>query len=465
MSYKTFLFNLSKNIISYAVIFVLVFAPMHFGICESGGGPLVVSSLATAIETAFKNNKEIKIQEKELNVARANILGARSEFLPQLNSQASYTHNGTVLNVGSSLINNSKKDLGVVTGYKNDNQLGVSLGQIVYNGGANTANLRQNQLNLKVAEETLRAKKLDVEFDAKRLYYGLLLAYETLRITEELVGQAQLHYENVRDKFKHGTASRFDMLQSKVHVTTLLPELVKARNEVKLIKEDLKKLLGLDMKDTIDVKDMLTYTLVQLNERQFLKEAYLNKPEMILKSLGIDIDEWGIKMARSNGLAQINANLGYDYRSNNVGDMFNSRHNNWNAGVVVRMPIFDGFSTRAKVDEAKAKYAQAVLSKENLTDQVTVDVKKSCLDLKESFSIIKSQRDNIDEAEEALRIAVVSYDSGVGINLDVLDAQVSLAQVQQNLASAIYDYLMAEASLRRTMGQSFVKEGENEKKS
>ncbi len=182
---------------------------------------------------------EIKIQEKELNVARANILGAKSEFLPQLSSQASYTHNGTVLNVGSSIATSSKKDLGVVTGYENDNKLGVSLDQIIYNGGANIANLKQNQLNLKVAEQTLRATKLDVEFETKRLYYGVLLAYETLRITQELVDQAQLHYENVKDKFEHGTASRFDMLQSKVHVAKLLPELVKARNAVKLMKEDL----------------------------------------------------------------------------------------------------------------------------------------------------------------------------------------------------------------------------------
>jgi outer membrane protein TolC len=449
----------------FVAVAVMLAATVPFGICQAGGAVVAISSLNTAIDTAFENNKDIKIQEKELNIARANILGAKSEFLPQVNSEASYTHNGAVLNVGSSIITSTKKDLGVVTGYNNDNKIGVVVDQIVYNGGANTANLKQNQLSLKVAEQTLRATKLDVEFETKRLYYGLLLAYETLRITQELVDQAQLHYENVKDKFEHGTASRFDLLQSKVHVAKLLPELVKARNAVKLMKEDLKKILGVDMKDAIDVRDMLSYALVPLNEKEFLKEAYLNKPEMILRSLGIDISEWGIKLARSNGLAQINASLGYNYRSNDVADMFNNRHSNWNAGVAVRMPIFDGFSTKAKVDEAKAKYAQAILSKENLSDQVNVDIKKSCLDLKESFSIIKSQRANIEEAKEALKIAEVGYDNGVDINLDVLDAQVSLGQVQQNLASAIYDYLMAEAFLKKTMGQGYVKEVANEKKS
>ncbi|MDD4955821.1 MAG: TolC family protein [Candidatus Omnitrophica bacterium] len=448
--------------ITVVLTVVVVFCPAPFGICKDNGSQTVISSVNDAMDTAFSNNKDIKIQEKELNVARANILGAKSEFLPQLSSQASYTHNGAVLNVGSSIVNTTKKDLGVVTGYNNDNKIGVSLDQIVYNGGANVANLRQNELNLKVAEQTLRATKLDVEFETKRLYYGLLLAYETLRITQELVDQAELHYENVKDKFNHGTASRFDVLQSKVHVAKLLPELVKARNAVKLMKEDLKKIIGVDMKSTIDVNDALTYKLMPLNEKEFLKEAYLNKPEMILKSLGIDISQWGIKLARSNGLAQINADLGYYYRSNDVGDMFNNRHSNWSAGVVVRMPIFDGFATKAKVDEAKAKYAKAILSKENVSDQIQVDIKKACLDLKQAFSIIKSQRASIIEARDALRIAEVGYDNGVDINLDVLDAQVSLGQVQQNLASAIYDYLMAEAYLKRTMGQGYIKEVKNE---
>jgi outer membrane protein TolC len=45
----------------------------------------------------------------------------------------------------------------------------------------------------------------------------------------------------------------------------------------------------------------------------------------------------------------------------------------------------------------------------------------------------------------------------VGTNLDVLDAQVSLSQIQLNLANGIYDYLMAEAYLRRSLGESFIK--------
>ena len=184
----------------------------------------------------------------------------------------------------------------------------------------------------------------------------------------------------------------------------------------------------------------------------------MNKPEMILKSLGIDINKWSIQMAKSGFRPQVNAQGAYNYTSNNLANMFNDRHSNWNVGFSLTIPIFDGFSTKAKVDAAKARYLQAAIDKDNLSDQIALDIRQGCLDLRQAESIIDSQKDNIEEAKEALRIANVSYDNGEGTNLDVLDAQVSLSQIQKNLSEGIYDYLMAQAFLDRTMGKSFVNE-------
>jgi outer membrane protein len=138
--------------------------------------------------------------------------------------------------------------------------------------------------------------------------------------------------------------------------------------------------------------------------------------------------------------------------------MFNSRHNDWFTGVTVSIPVFDGFSTKAKVDEAKARYAQADLEKADVADQTAVDIRRGCLDLREAEAIIVSQRDSVTQAQEALRISGIRYDNGVGTNLDVLDSIVSLSQVEKNLASSIYDYIMAKAYLYKSMGKSVTTE-------
>lgn len=410
-------------------------------------------TLKDAILTAYKNNKDLQMQEKGVEAARANILEATSRFLPKINLEGSYVRNDKVLAQN------------IFSGYKNDNQLGFSFSESVYSGGANLANFRQARINLRAQEETLRAKKLDVEFDAKRLYYGLLLAYETERIARETLDQARAHYADVKHKFGQGTSSRFDVLQSGVQVSLLVPNLVKASNEIKLIQAELNKLLGLKVDSPIQTEEKLSYAPLEIKEQEFLKTAYLNKPEMTLKILGIDLNKWGIQMAKSGYRPQLDILGNYSYRSDNTGNMINGAHRNWNAGLSLTVPIFEGFSTKAKVDAAKAYYAEAVLDKENLGDQIAVDVRQACLNLQEAEAVINSQKDHVGEAREALMISEVSYDSGVGTNLDVLDAQVSLSQIQQNLASGIYDYLMAEAYLKRSMGESVLKEEKNEKKS
>jgi len=460
------IYNELKSILSKQsalVLFLICFFTQIAFCSENDSRSLVFNSLTDAVRVAYKNNKDIQIQEKEVEAARADIMGARSALLPDINANASYTRRGAVPAATSSI--SGGKDYGVYVGYKNDNQVGVSATQSIYSGGANISNLRQKQLSFKSQEEGLRAKKLDVEFETKRLYYGLLFAYENQRIAQELLDQSKAHFLEVKDRYEHGTSSRFDLLQSKVQVSLLMPQLIQANNAVDLIKAELKKLLAFKQNVDFRVDDKLRHAPIEIKEEEFLKTAYLNKPEMIVKSLGIDINKWGIKYARAGWLPQVEASADYSYRSGNLSNMFNNRHNNWDVGIAVTMSIFDGFLTKSRVDAARARYSQALISKDNVADQVAVDIKQAILNLNEAQTVIDSQKDNIAEAKEALKISEVRYISGVGINLDVLDAEVALAQVEQNLASGTYDYIMAKASLERSMGTQVLKENKNENKS
>lgn len=411
-------------------------------------------TLKDSIHTAIMNNRSIQIQEEQVDYARAGIMYARSAFLPRVGLSYGYTLNESVPNIIQTAAN-SRKDPGVYLGYENNNLVTLSAQESIYNGGADIAGLKQSKLTLKVQEETLRAGKLDVEFETKRLFYGLLLGYETLRIAQELVDLARAHYEHTEAMFEQGTASKFDVLQSKVQVSKLMPQLINAQNAIDLIMADFKKLLVIRMSETVAVDGKLDYRLIAIEEDAFLREAYSRNPQIILKLLGIDVNRWGIEYAKAGWLPQISASANYTFQSDNASNMINSRHSLWNVGVQASIALFDGFSTKAKVDQARTQYNQARLAKDDVSDQVAVDIKQACLNLKESKTVIDSQRDSVIEAAEALRLANVRFDNGVGINLDVLDAQTSLAQVEQNLAQGIYDYLMAEAQLDRVMGRQY----------
>ncbi|MBN1526216.1 MAG: TolC family protein [Candidatus Omnitrophica bacterium] len=417
---------------------------------EEGGRTL---NLKDSIFVSVMNNRSIQVQEEEVEYAKGDILYAKSLFLPKVNAEYSYTYNDSVFYSDS--FPGHRKDTRIYSGFKNDNAAGVVAEESIYNGGANIANLKQANIGLKIARETLRAAKLDVEFETKRLFYGLLLAYETKRIAQDLVDQAEAHYIDVKANFGQGTASKFDVLQSKVQVSTVIPQLVNADNAVELITVEFKKLLVLNLRDPVRLEGRLAYKEVEIHEEDFLQEAYKRRPEMILKLLGVDLNKWAIDFAKAGWLPQVSATASYMYRTDNLNNMVNPRHDLWNVGVKASIALFDGFATKAKVDEAKARYNEARLQKEDYVDQLAVDVRNACLDLKKAKALIDSQKDSVDEAKEALRLSVVRFNNGVGTNLDVFDAEVSLAQVQQNLAQGVYDYIMAKAQLDRLRGRQF----------
>ena len=420
------------------------------GFCQDLPVKARALSLDEAISTAFDHNSDIRVQEEEIKVASSAVLAAKGNFLPRVNAAASYDHNQSVLSVPA--IPGAKKDPGIFSGYRQDNRLGVVLSAPVYSGGANTAGLRQAQTRTAIERQTLRAQKSAVKLETKRLYYGLLLAAQTRRIAAKLVGLAKAHYASARKRYQQGTVSRFDVLQSKVQVAKLIPEMVRADNALELTRAELKKLLGLDLDDDIILTDKLEVFLIKIDEKAFLKRAYLNNPRMSLRSLGVDLGQWSIALADSLDKPRLDLGADYSVRSNNTGNIFDRRHNNWSAGVTVSVPIFDAFSSRSRVQEAKSRYRQAVIEKEDLSRQIAFQVKQACLDLKRAQAVMASQKSSLDEAREALRIADIGYASGVNTNLDVMDSQVSLSQIEKNMYESMYDYLMAQAFLDDVMG-------------
>lgn len=424
--------------------------------CQRAELPARTLTIKDSVNTAIQNNRSIQMQREEIQYAKANILYAKSLFLPTLTASYGYTLNDAVPAVADSPA--FRKDPQIFFGYKNNNSASLALQETIYNGGANIANLEQAKLNLKAQEETLRQTKLEIEFETKRLFYGLLLAYETRRIAKDLVDRAQAHYEEVLARFNQGTASKFDVLQSKTQVSREMPQLINAENSIDLLMVEFKKLLVLKMSENINVMGELKPNEIDIKEDTFLQEAYSKNPKIILKLLGIDINRWAIEYAKSGWLPQVTASAGGSYVSNDISEMIQSRQSLWSIGVKASIAIFDGFATKAKVDEAKAKYNQSALQKDDIIDQIAVDIKNACLDMKKSKTVIDTERDAVVEAKEALRLANVRYDNGVGINLDIFDSQVALAQVEQSLAQGIYDYIMARSQLDLTMGREFSQE-------
>jgi outer membrane protein TolC len=123
------------------------------------------------------------------------------------------------------------------------------------------------------------------------------------------------------------------------------------------------------------------------------------------------------------------------------------------------VPIYDGGLAQARVKEQKADVASAQVSLRQATDQVTLDVQQAYLALTQAQQKVAIANVELAQAQESFRVSRVRYRAGVsaqaGVSpqLELSNAQTSLAQAQQNQVNALYDYNSGRAQLDRALGR------------
>jgi outer membrane protein TolC len=124
----------------------------------------------------------------------------------------------------------------------------------------------------------------------------------------------------------------------------------------------------------------------------------------------------------------------------------------WSLAVVMDWTLFDGFLIRGRIKEQKAVKAQMEDTRKGLRDRVRLEVRQALLDIQSAKQSVESQKRNVDQAREALRLTRVREREGVSTHLDVLTSRQTLAISQRNYYSAIYAYREAWADLALAVG-------------
>ena len=124
----------------------------------------------------------------------------------------------------------------------------------------------------------------------------------------------------------------------------------------------------------------------------------------------------------------------------------------WTVYGTVSWNLWDGGVTDAKIKSANAglKSAEELLLQTRET--IELEIRQDYLNVLSAKEQIRAAEASVEQAEEAYKIATVRYRSGVGINLDVLDAQLALNQARTNYITALYNYNIGLATLENAMG-------------
>jgi OMF family outer membrane factor len=174
-----------------------------------------------------------------------------------------------------------------------------------------------------------------------------------------------------------------------------------------------------------------------------------NRPELRAAKNRTRIRQQETNGSRSEYYPQVNAYGSYDV---DTGD-FDDFEDSYVVGVIAEWEFFDGFRTSGGVDRAESEWRAARQDEKNLRNQLTLDLRRAHIQMRESRQRLEVTRKSVESAEEALRITRVRYGEGAANITELLTAQVGLTASQSRSVAAFYDYQIALSNLERSEGK------------
>lgn len=432
--------------------FILV-AALMFGLYAAAfSQEKITLTLEDSIKLALEQNPFYLAEKAKEDQASYLVREAVSSFFPALNAQGMHILDKKVMTIDMPSFVPGMPPQKIKLDFTRNYQFSLSFSLPLSAGGRLVSGYKQANYNLMSTKEAIRQSMQETVFNVKKAFYGYLLTKKFVEVSEEAVGLAEKHWKNVKSLYDVGMASKFDLLRSEVQVANLKPQLIRAKNGLSTAELGLKTLLGLDLKQPIEVKGELSYKEFEANVDADVAQALTNRPEMNQIKFQQQMAAEMLKMARGAYLPTLAIGGAYNYWGNRFKFTKDSWESYYSVNLVLDIPLFNGFVNSAKVGESKAMLRQLDYSRKGLSEMVKFEVQEAILSLQQAKESLLSQEKNVEQAQEAVRIADLNYGEGLATNLDVSFAQMALTQAKTNYSQALYDYALALAQLEKAIG-------------
>jgi len=407
--------------------------------------PAETFSLKHAVETALKANISLKISKEEANAALAVEKKQKTNFLPTLNATYQYEYIDEEATLGT-----------IVAGSQEKYTLISKVTQPIFTGFSLLNQYKIAKLGLDAAKINEKLKKLEIIFEAKKMFFSILKAQKFLKIYQDTVTQITAQKEVAKNFYEVGMTPLNDLLQAKVELANARQELISAQNNLEITKSNFNILLRRPINESVKLEDVLNYTTFAHDIDYCFKAAKKNRLELKIADLEIEIAEKEVKLAQKNYYPSINLEGSYFKRGTewdvDGGDYIYDPEG-WSITAVASWDFWEWGRSIYEVKEKQSRLSQAQYQKTEILDNIRIEVKQAYLNTLESEKNITTAKKAIEQAKENFRINKERYKEQIATSTDVLDAQTLLSRTVTNYYKALYDFKIAKASLHKAMGQ------------
>lgn len=398
-------------------------------------------TLSDALDRAAKLNPALKTSAYDQRIAAENVTIAKSGYLPRVDFRGGYT----VQKDPQAVILNG------MTVPEQDRTYGsfsLALNQNIYDFGRRKSQVDRALLTQQSVASSYAGQRQDVFLSVVSDYYTVIRAGKFRDAAQEEVREMEDHLKMAQSRFAEGVVTRNDVLQAEVRLANSRQTLLSRQNDVENAWLVLNYATGQPASFRADLKEQPGEVSL-LKDQEFMDRINANRPDVAALQKLVQASEVGVTAAKSDYYPEIYGTLGIDYQENSKV----KKQAIYSAGVGLKMNLFEGGATTARLRQAVLERSQNEERLRELKEQVYLEYRSAWNDMSVAKDRVQVTQDAIRQSEENLRINKERYKEGVGTATDVLDAQTLLTQTVTEYHRAVTDYDVAVARVRKALGE------------
>lgn len=388
------------------------------------------------IKEAAKNHPDLIAAVEEVKQSEAAKKVTASTLFPQVNANLGASTKKTTT---SSKSGSSTSDTYTY---------GVSGTQLIFDGNKTVDNVKAAAETIKASQQNYRFTSTEVRLRLRTAFVNLLKAQELIKVSEDIVRIRKSNLELITLRYESGLEHRGALLTAEANLAQADFGLAQAKRDVELAQRQMTKEMG--RKEFIPMNVKADFKVIDTaKDRPDFDKLSNNNPSLLQLTAQKNAAEFGLKGAYANFFPTLSGSAG----ANKNDTHWPPRGNQWNLGLALSVPIFEGGLRFAQVSQAQGLLNQLKENERSTRDGIIVTLAQTWTSLRDAIETVDVQYKNLIATEERSKIAEAEYATGFVTYDNWTIIEDNLVQAKTSYLNAQANALLAEANWIQAKGE------------
>jgi outer membrane protein len=418
-------------------------------------------TLKDALKYALEANQNARKAKLDVENSQYKIDEVRARALPQVSASGGVTYN-PILQLSSipgEMFGGAPGSTTLVAfGQKWNSNAALSLSQTLFDQSVFTG--------IKAAATTAEFYKLNQQLTEEQVleqvatnYYRLLVQRHQVQVVDSTIHNTEKVKNVLQSLLDNGLAKKIDVDRMNVNISNLQSNRQRMLNDVTLLENQLKFLIGMPIQTAVVVPDVDMASIKPIAVPKEDSVDLSNRTELAVLNTQQDLLQYQKQATKAEYYPSLSLSGAYSYQgTGNKFPILQGKSNgvNWfdvaSVGLNLRIPIFNGGATKARLKQNEVSIQK--LNEDIASTRLSLNLahENARTQINNSIITLNAQKQNVALADEVYSNTQNNYNNGLATLTDLLNAETSLTEANNNYSSALLNYRVAEIQLIKSQG-------------